>query len=322
MPLLREDLFVEAMMNRRFHVPAYFSPSVAAAQQQFNEMADRKSALLVLSTLRESIINGAQMHKMLRPWDLNPKIFDDLDKAQPWWGFEFETGWQSREAMKEALTHVWDNYEGCMFDGEGEGRYPVEITFIPAALSDYKNGTASACKFMQWVSDNRHLVYAGGANDVGCHWNVSTPEFRHSRANADGLCRFLNRTLANTRGVNGQRLRMFGRETIYAGFFVNHSADGQLLNPVENVWLEMKGFRTAYSIEQWNNYMNTCTALQKVINYYFANRGECQGKACDNLYDVAFNGADVKISALNVRPAAGAAPLYSRGIGVNAGCII
>lgn len=323
MPIINENLFVEAMLERRYRLPVWFGDECAAAQVQLAIKRDRASALEVLRTIREAVIRGVQMGKSMRPWDVNPKIFDTLDKNQPWWGFEFETGWRTREAMRTALTYVWDNYDGCMFDGEGEGAFPVEITFIPANLQDYKDGTASATKFMQWVNDNQQLVYAGGANDVGCHWNVSTPKFRRDIERAKALCRFLNRTLANTRGVNGQRLKMFGRETIYAGFFVNYSGAVDLEGRADNVWLEMKGFRTAYNINDWNNYLSTCTALQKLIDYFFDNTNECVTKSCVNLYDIAFNGAEVKIGPNDsVRPAVGALPLYSRPYGPNAGCIV
>jgi hypothetical protein len=317
MPLLNSELFVDAMVNRGWRPPNHIAGGMALANAVFQAKPDRDSALIVLETLGEAIIAGAQMHKAMRPWEITPLAFQHLDPNQTWWGFEFETGWRTREARRQALEHVWNTYDGCMFDGEGEGDWQVEITFIPDNLAAYQNGTAAATKFVQWMDANNPLVYRGHDNDVGCHWNVSTPHFRNGDVDkADQLARFLNRTIRNAMSRNGDREELFGRETIYAGFFVQQSGGN-------NVWLEFKGFRTAYTTVQWDKYVATCTALQMFIDYFFDNYDRCAwtSQAGINLYDVAFNGAELKVRGDNQRPDIDAAPLFSRQYGgENAGC--
>lgn len=316
MPLLNKELFVDAMLNRQYH-PYMISYEVRNADAQFRVKPDRESALKVLDTIGESILAGHQMHKGMRPWDVHPDVFKHLDPKQAWWGFEFETGWRGQEQRRQALEHVWNNFDGCMFDGEGEGDWAVEITFTPDNASSYADDTAAATRFVQWMDANQPLIYAGNANDVGCHWNVSTPHFRNGdRTAADLLARFLNRTIRNTMAVNGQRKRLFGRESLYAGFLPNSSGDHN-----QNVWLECKGFRTAYTLEKWNDYLKTCAALQKFIDYFFANLVEAMNSSGTNLYDVAFNGAEVQVAKEQLPPAHNAARLFSRPYGgADAGC--
>jgi hypothetical protein len=193
----------------------------------------------------------------------------------------------------------------------------VEITFIPSNQSDFTNKTAAAYKFTQWMSENRKLTYNGGNNNIGCHWNVSSPGIRANLRDAEKVCHFLNRSLLNLTAVNGQRAHLFGRESLYGGFYLQHSNNGA------NIWLEMKGFRTTYDIQQFDNYMAACTAMQKAIDYFFAHKDACinQRLACTNLYDVAFNGAEVQVAAGRLPVAVGAKQLFTRGYGGDhAGC--
>jgi hypothetical protein len=271
--------------------------------------ADRASALKLLDMLGNCVVNGARMGKGSRPWDIVPTVFDSLDRKEPWWGFEFETGWVTRDAYKEAVRHVWDNYDGCMFDEEGEGQHQVEITFCPAEMSKFLDGTAPAYKFVEWMEANQRLPFNGGGNKVGTHVNISDPRFGDNRdGNVEQLTRFLNRTMHHTRGVNGQRMEMFGRESIYAGFFHNQSNGGK------NNWIEMKGFRTTYRIEEFKRYVKTCAGLQKVVDtFYTLGIKGAKDKAVGNLYDVVFNGAEPVVKDFHdFTVAANAAPLSTR----------
>lgn len=326
MPLLNAELFADGLMARpalvdnmnyllmghyRYDDQGRRLPLVPnTTQARFRAKPNREDALLLLQELRGAIVDqGRTMGKGLRPWDINLAVFNNLDKNQAWWGFEFETGWASSDAMKQGKAHSWDNYDGVTYDEEGEGHNAVEITFIPANQSEFADKTAPAYKFTKWMSDNRALTYNGGNNNIGCHWNVSSPGIRASLRDAEKVTHFLNRTLRNLRAVNGQRAHLFGRERLYGGFYLQSSNNGQ------NIWLEMKGFRTTYDIEQFDNYMAACTAMQKCIDYFFAHKEECIRDllACTNLYDVAFNGAEVRVAAGQLPAAPGAQELLTRG---------
>lgn len=275
---------------------------------------DRASATALYNALQEYILAGGQLAKNLRPWDINPRMFEGMDRTQPWWGWEFETGWRTNADRLSAVRHVWENYDGCMFDAEGEGDYQVEITFIPDTMAAHLAGTASANRFMEWMNANPQRVNRTGNNNVGTHLNMSHP--RLTRQNAPGLATFLNRTLQWTRAVNGQRAQMFGRESIYAGFFHNISNGG------ENNWLEFKGFRTAYDLQGFQNYLKVAAAFQKIIDTYLSSDADrlafiARNKlGIRNLYDVVYNGA--RPLAKNIERMElprDAAPLSTRGQG-------
>jgi hypothetical protein len=317
MPLVNRELFAQEVVNNpgalRYLAGRYGAPFGATAQAMRDGVikVNRESALALLDQVGVACVGGFQMGKSMRPWDITPKVFDKLDRAKPWWGFEFETGWCSRDAYKEAVRYVWDNFDGCMFDSEGEGANAVEITFCPSEMHTYLDGTAPAYKFIEWMDANKHLPYNGGGNDVGTHLNMSDPRFNADRQTVRQLVQFLNRTLHFTVAVNGQRKKMFGRESVYAGFFHNESNNGA------NHWMEFKGFRTTYNLEEFQNYIKTAAALQKVVDLFFDKGWDAvAGKGVSNLYDVAFNDADPIVRPFaDVKPAVGAARLSTRGGG-------
>jgi hypothetical protein len=311
MPLINEDIFI-----KKYASSQDFRDSAVAAARIFDHPArykvDRESALVVAAELRRYIVdNQGQMNKGFRPWDVAPETMAHLDRKEPWWGFEFETGWKNKASRGKALAFAYDNFDGAMFDGEGEGGFPVEITFMPAEMSKYENGTSDAHRFMQWVNDNPDLIHKGAGNDVGCHLNMSHP-YVDSHQKAVALAKFLNRSLYWTVLVNGQRKEMFGRETIYAGFFAQHGGG--------NSWVEFKGYRTAYTMAEFQRYMKSCAGLQKLVDTWVkAHKKELDysTKAVTNLYDVSFNGAAPKVvvhdyAEIQRSTPAGAKPLHSR----------
>lgn len=320
MALVSNDAFTAAYMRDPQHLYGSMPRRArdAARHIVYNDRGDLRvdvaSANALYTALSEYILAGGQLAKTLRPWDINPRLFEGMDRTQPWWGWEFETGWRTNADRLAAVRHVWDNYDGCMFDAEGEGDYQVEITFIPATMQEHLNGTASANLFVQWMNDNPNRILRTGNNNVGTHLNMSHPLL--NRNNAKGLAAFLNRTLQWSRHTNGQRQQMFGRESIYAGFFHNISNGGA------NNWLEFKGFRTAYDAEGFQNYIKVASAFQKIINTYLESNAErhafiARNKlGIRNLYDVVYNGA--RPLAKNVERLElprDAAPLGTRSMG-------
>lgn len=301
MPLLNRELFIDAAVAQ----PAVIADSLYYLQRRGDNVAvakfrakpNRESAGAVLDALGDYVKAGGQFGKGLRPWDINAKIFDALDRTQPWWGWEFETGWKSPADRSTAVAHAWDNYDGVMFDGEGEGHYPVEITFTPAEAYRHFDGTAPARQFIDWVGKNKKLVHNGGTNNVGTHLNMSHPLFT-SAAVVSRTTRFLNRTLVATLRTKGHNLQLFGRELIYGGFYEQTSNGGK------NNWTEFKGFRTAYDITTFDRFLSTAAGLQKVVDAFLALTPKQQeeanrdGLGCVNLFDVVTAGAELKIAAV------------------------
>lgn len=301
MPIVNAKYFADNYYKGTGTVHQYLLPGTPRA-------VDSKSAKAVLADIEMYIKRGGQQHKSMRPWHLCPNVFaDTLDRKQSWWGWEFETGWASAKAQLDAVGWVWDNIDGCMFDGEGEGNHQVEITFMPDEVKKYKTGKSAAQKFMQWVDANPHMIYKGAGNDVGTHLNMSSPLM--TRNNQAQLAAFLNRTLYCCRQRNGDRKKLFGRESIYAGFLCNSS------NADKNLWLEFKGFRTTYKLEDFESYLKTASGFEKLCQFFYANPDAVgyTEKACINFYDVVFNDADIVIGDFTkVEPAEGAARLSTR----------
>lgn len=229
---------------------------------------DRKSAEEVFAELRENTVQGMGFGKSFRPWTIKPDIMADTDRSQPWWGWEFETGWNSQEDRATAIAHAWDTYDGVTFDGEGEGSYPTEITFIPATQASFEDGTANAFKFMEWVDSNRDLTYNSGEVYIGTHLNMSSPGM--DARNIGLLNSFVNNTLFWTGETTGDREYLFGRERLYGMAYTRSASTGH--------WLELKTFRTTYTMEQFNLYLRVAAAIQKTIDLFLAQTPEQQQK--------------------------------------------
>lgn len=326
MPLIREDIFVaEVMRDPRLlqNVLNYVGPEarqfIGGADVYWDDIEYRQRvkkaepltpaiAKHLHSKIREALVDRQQqMHKGSRPWDFSPRTMEHLNRAEPWWGFEFETGWANQAARAEALAFTYDNFDGVMYDSEGEGAMAVEITFMPAERSKYLDGTADACRFMQWVDDHRQLTYKSNNANVGTHLNMSHPGIAN-QVKQEQITRLLNRTIMMTQKVNGQRAEMFGRETVYGGFYSQTAAG--------NVWTEFKGFRTPYTMEQFKKFLQVSEALQQVVELglrrnELARSGSTM--AVSNLYDMAFKGAKPKLDSIeNLVKPAGCAKLYHR----------
>lgn len=218
---------------------------------------NRESALALYEQLKARTVRvGFFGGKNMRPWQIDDQLFDSLDNTQPWWGFEFECGFRTSEQRSEVINHVWDTWDGVTFDGEGEGNYMSEITFVPSELSTYNDGTAPALQFMQYISNNR-FGQRSNIPHVGTHLNFSLPEFRDPARPrpTNRVVRALNTTLAmipvtDQSGTN-LRNRLFGRANLYGGFY-DHSN-----------YIEGKLFRTTYEIDQFRNYLNTSQVITK-----------------------------------------------------------
>jgi len=258
--------------------------------------ADEASAIEVYEQIKNYIMqNGYFRAKVLRPWEIDNQLYAGLDRAEPWWGFEFETGYTTPANRAAAIAHVWDNYDGVCFDAEGEGQSAVEITFGPQEMSKFADGTAQALRFIQWLDANPQVVYNGGQNNVGTHVNMSHPQLNPE--NRKMVCGAMNRTLAAIpsmqEGVGNVRQLMFGRNTLYGGFF-EQGAGG-------SVWLEGKLFRTTYTAAVFQRYIRTCEALTKSLKAivgaldgedYTWQKEMKAAPYVDNLYEVAFAEAE------------------------------
>lgn len=266
------------------------------ARAAWQVRADRASALAVYEQLKQYVMtNGYFRTKVLRPWELDDQLYAGLNRAEPWWGFEFETGYVNEQSRAAAIEYVWDNFNGTCFDAEGEGDSAVEITFGPEEVSKFEDGSAMAARFMDWLDANPGRVYHGGGTNVGTHVNISHPLM--TAANREKVCVSMNRSVGaiprTNEGVGSLRQLMFGRAALYGGFYQQGVGN--------NVWLEGKLFRTAYTRPVFDRYVKVCKALTKalgVIAETLANPANSWGAEIkaypyvSNLYEMSFEDAE------------------------------
>ena len=257
--------------------------------QQF----DRASALAAFNQVKDCIKrNGYLRGKYLRPWEIDPDLYAGLDRAEPWWGFEFEVGFNSRNARANAIEHCWNTWDNVTFDSEGEGAAPVEITFQPEERSKYQRGESKAQQFIAYMEANRDVQNDGG-DRIGTHINMSSPKL--TPANHKAVIAGLQRTIAHlpmrTPEHRDVRMSMVGRSRFYGSFFGNSSG--------QNVWIEGKLFRTAYTIEAFNNYVKVSDCLTKcldaIADALAANNSpyvEAKFPFISNLYEMWKDGAE------------------------------
>lgn len=215
---------------------------------------DRERALDIYDFLKESVLNyGSWQDKSLRPWTIDASVIDSLDQNQPWWGWEFETGYVSRDARAQVLEHVWDTWDNMCFDGEGDGSWMSEVTFAPEALNTYEKGESKAQQFIEYLESVPELIYNSGAAFVGTHFNLSLPEFRGGYTGLDShVASVLNNTLHHASEEGAPFHKYFGRDRLYGGFF-NHGT-----------WIEGKLFRTTYSTEVFKEYLRVAKVLTNI----------------------------------------------------------
>lgn len=308
MGIIAQERFVSLMLEQP-PVPAGGRAQAGSLRQQiataigegerlaaWQLRADRESALAVYEQIKQYVMaNGYVRAKVLRPWELDDQLYASLDRAEPWWGFEFETGYVGRDSRAAAVGHVWDNYTGTCFDAEGEGDSAVEITFGPEEASKFADGTAQALRFIDWLDANPGRVYQGGNANVGTHINISHPAM--TRHNRHDICVSMNRSLGaiprNQEGVGDTRQLMFGRAALYGGFFEQGGT-------TDSVWLEGKLFRTAYTRPVFDRYLKVCNALTAALTLIatvYADPAMSWGKVVGaypyvaNLFEMAFNDA-------------------------------
>jgi hypothetical protein len=233
---------------------------------------NRDAAIACLRAAEAAILQKGYVDgKQLRPHEFD--VFAELDRREPWVGYEFECGFQSEQARRQAMEYALSVAErGVSFDREGEGDYKCEITFAPEEICRILDGSAQCCKFMKWLSDHRELTIDSNFYGVGTHVNFSLPsDYRDPPRSSDGylsliesVCKILNNTLtklpvqwAENGGVN-TRAALMGRSILYGGF--NSRSD----NSVAGAFIEGKLFRTTYDYDRFMEYVRVSAVFVRI----------------------------------------------------------
>jgi len=291
----RNTSFIQQLVtysNPRFvrETSPYYTPSARAYEYgTWNfDSVDVPAAFAMYEQLKERVLStGYFGAKLFRPYDHTNVTDMGLDPSQPWIGFEFETGYASKEAMRKCLGYCWDSFDNVTFDGEGEGEHYSEVTFAPANLSSFVDQSAPAAQYMKFLSDNREMTYNSGESAIGTHVNISLPIMRGRTQQMSQM--LYNTTPALNRSLGtlsaDDNLGFFGRERLYAGFFCNSDNHN-------NSWFEGKLFRTTYDYAQFQKYIRVSRGLVKAIEALVAANG--QGYYISNLFDLLSNPDDVE----------------------------
>lgn len=294
MGAIRKDRFVSKLVaanndkgtgnsytGYRFKSPlkaALFSSSIIPQATLLNTTINEEAALKIYDQLRDYVaVRGYYPAKFLRPWEIDDELYSDLNKDEPWWGFEFETGYLNNDLRAEVIRETWDTMDNMCFDGEGEGASRVEITFAPQERSKFEDRTAEACKFMRLLDSKRDThVMKTEATAVGCHLNVSVPGL--NKDNYGAVTAIMNNTINLLHPVlpgtdRNTKLEFFGREQLYGLFYAQQSPptyndNGQIDHSVPQMyWLEGKLFRTSYHYARFEQYLAVCDAITRCMEW-------------------------------------------------------
>lgn len=216
-------------------------------------------------------LENAQGCKGDRPWEIVDfgKI---LSKDEAWIGFEFETGFDSKDDYQKFINFLWGQ-DHVAIDREGTGKYPVEVAYPPIELSDMlKNGSGllRSIKFY----DAQKLKPALNPTtftkrDVGIHIGVSTPKSRMGGGGYD-LSRRLDGILTSL--TNKQMDDCYGRHVLHWG--TANARQG---------YIEFKMFRAIPTIEHVTRVQHIAAKLAELVDLLIDNP---KIKQIDNLYEV------------------------------------
>lgn len=199
--------------------------------------------------------NGTIFHKSNRPWQLLD-LSKKLDPTKTWVGFEFETGFETEQALRDVMGWVWDNTMHSVMDREGGNRYPVEITFAPDYMENYLEGKSDMHRLYAYIASKNYQLTPSQYS--GTHANISVPSFR-SRDNRWKMTYV--RHILNSILQSGyiDRRTAFGREPY-----------GWCYQADTGVHLEFKLFLSGENVEAFNRHVRTTHAIVQAIEYMYA----------------------------------------------------
>lgn len=215
-------------------------------------LIDEAEATSILERHFNAILNNVH-GKATRPWHI-VDITKKLDPAQPWLGFEFETGFETEAIYQKIINFVWKNVDHVAIDKEGYGRFCPEFTFSPENLSNYMEGKSAIQRTLMWMKENKIRMADFGDHPVGTHLNISTPTFRSiDRSAQERVTRLIAHSLLFLNKKDHKEL--FGR-TAYGV--------GQL---GEGNWIEFKIFRSTDDAKVFDQYLRISQRMAELVEH-------------------------------------------------------
>lgn len=192
----------------------------------------------ILAANKQAILELRQS-KTNRPY-LLVNLYDGLDQAQNWYGWELEGGFQQRDNYKRVVDYVWSNINHVTIDREGAGYFPAEITFAPENESMFAEGKAAIQRTVNFINRNDLNDVGRFHRQVGTHVNISTPAWRLlNYAQMGPAVDAVNRALRGLSQIS--RAEFFGRDPYGWAYLRGDGATGRTR------WIEFKLFQSSYN---------------------------------------------------------------------------
>ena len=199
-----------------------------------------------------------QLGKGVRPWEI-VNVSGKLDPKQPWFGVEYETGYNTKDQYTKVINHVWANHPLTAIDREGCGEWPVEITFAPVNMDVFMSKEYHMDKLLKFQKEASCPHARHSSNDnIGTHVNVSTPTYRNlTRGDANHVAMLMN---ATNRMQTDDCQRVFGRRP-YGGY-------SPMSDLRANQWIEGKLFNSTGSPIVWAKYKKVMSHIGELIEHF------------------------------------------------------
>lgn len=248
MPFVTAEELLEASKAGRYR--RYNAPNIDTIED----------AQKVLDAKLQEALNNHQGNKQDRPW-LLVDLGKSLDPDQPWIGFEFETGFDSRDDYRKFINFLWGQSHTAI-DKEGTGQYPVEVAFAPQNYSDVEAGNCTLLQTVEFIRDQGLKPALNpttfSCTDVGIHGGLSTPKYRKYRRQQDNVCPRLSDILKKLNKAH--KIELFGRHELHWGYA--HPRNG---------YIELKLFKAIPEVERVIGYIQVTMRMAALVDYLIDN---------------------------------------------------
>lgn len=236
----------------------YAARDTAFRYQNINSIEDAEK---LLAEVLQITLNNEQDCKQNRPWcivDFTKK----LDANDTWIGFEFETGFDSKEDYHAFIHWLWAQ-KYVAIDREGTGDYPVEVAFPPQTLTDIKENGHLLAHCLEFISEKQLTPALNPTTftcrDVGIHAGISTAKWRAADYNAKS--KSSRKLAAMLYQLSAKQMdELYGRHELHWETAHNR-----------NTYVELKMFRAIPKLERVNGYIDVTIRCTKLLDWCLDN---------------------------------------------------
>lgn len=228
---------------------------------RYRNMRSIEDAEALLNSVLEEALENKQDCKCNRPWEI-VDFSKKLDANDTWIGFEFETGFDSKQEYQTFIRWLWDQ-QYVAIDREGTGDYPVEVAFPPQTLTDItKNGHLLA-HCLEFIS-KKNLTPARNpttftCRDVGIHAGISTAKWRSAERDKQSSSVYKLSGILYQLSRN-QMDELYGRHELHWATAHNRYT-----------YVELKMFRAIPELERVNGYIDVTIRCAKLLDWCLDN---------------------------------------------------